>query len=151
MADLTSIISISGNVGGKSISFTHTYTMEEVSDAGAVFGATDGRTDGASPAQSGLRQIRTRSGEINFLTAQNKSTKVPSFIGLNPSGIGCALSLLPGQSVVLFSLDAGGLYGESSTAGDTATSVVETVVTLAIPMFKFLPPTNIMVANYAAS
>jgi hypothetical protein len=123
MADLTSIISISGNVGGKRIAFSHTFTLEDVDDAGAYHGGALGVGGAYDDGSGAAEDVNFFNGRLCYVLGQNISTLTQANLTLYDDGgpITIGLNLFPGQFAVLPTI-ASGMFTASQTG---TTSVME--------------------------
>ncbi len=115
MADLTSTLTISGSVNGKKINVSHTYTMEDVYDAGthdrSVLSVSPSIYSGDNP---GGNEITFNQDTPNYFMIVNKDTH-----GVAKAVIGTLeLYLTPGMFFVL--TGTAGLYLTTSTDTDFA-------------------------------
>lgn len=101
MADLTSTITITGTINGRKISFSHTYTMEDVYDAGT-------RLCGQALNESNVLANEANAGTIgwlqdtpNFIALRNSNTQYWEKFILNTASPGIGLCLAPGQTAIL--------------------------------------------------
>lgn len=126
MADLTSIITISGTLNGRKIDFTHTYTIEDVYDAGThiatqmspdnSFGADDGSGEGVW----GYLQDTP-----NYMLLKNDSRQWQQVFLLETSGQDCLVSVPP-QGFVIMHADVG-CCNLTNSAGNTALLDVDNI------------------------
>lgn len=115
MADLTSIIRITGNIGGRTLNFSHTYTLEDVYDVvqtsadPAVGTGTIGNNEEAAQ-----EAIMPQAG-FDYLFFRNNSPQHYSGIGLNATSKSVQLVCSPNQFGILCSNASGETYGATAT------------------------------------
>lgn len=151
MADLTSTISISGTVGTKTISFTHTYTLEDVIDAGTYSADGNIGTGGIIKTGTGGGDAEFRPDEFSYCLAYNIS-QYPASLQLidSDAGITVPLYLLEGQFLITMAI-AAGMFTYNVTATTSSLHQCEQVIPDNSPPTSFKAPCSIMVATLAAS
>ena len=120
MADLTSTIRITGTIDGRKIDFSHTYTLENIYDAGqrtyGSFGWT-GPYVGTSPSRSAppyyLQDCPT------YLLLRNTSLLYPTRVYFDTI-TGMVFWLWPGQTVILnANSTSSGMANYTNASGET--------------------------------
>ena len=122
MADLTSILTITGTVGDKTFNYTHTYTPatvidvvdqddEQMRDAEETALVMSGSTDVASNS-------RSDKANPDHLYVQHRGKKGRAFVKLyqETGAKSAALVLKPGQWMEVHKGAAGGSFNSSTTA-----------------------------------
>lgn len=131
MADLVSTLTISGSVNGKKINVSHTYTMEDVYDAGthdrealAVGNIYTGNTGGGN-------EICFNQDTPNYFMCVNKDTHGAAFVTIGTVN----LYLTPG----MFFTTTGTAGLVLSTASATSISLSDVGTVYALPITPFPP------------
>ena len=110
MADLTSTLTITGTANGKAISITHTFTLEDVYDAGAV-------DEEGTGAEYFVDQLLFNQNNPNYLMFANRDAAGVTAINLTGSG-GSELNFVlpPGALACLTAAEGTGLFLDTTTA-----------------------------------
>ena len=116
MADLTSIIRITGTIGGRTLNFSHTYTLEDVYDVVQTSADPAGSTLGTigNNEEAGQEAIMPQAG-FDYLFFRNNSPQHYSGIGLNATSKSVQLVCSPNQFGILCSNATGETYGATAT------------------------------------
>ena len=153
MAELTSIISVSGTVGSKQISFSHTYTLESVVDAGGWYGANPNAGTAQTGQHGNADQLNFLPPTFSYAFISNESTNHAAVVVLQDidSSIDTDLFLMPGQFAVLCTI-ATGMFQSDGVGTTVAMLECDDIgfVTGASNNL-FTPKGSIFIANTAAS
>lgn len=128
MADLTSTLRISGTINGRKIDFEHTYTIEDVYDAGTHIATQQnsdssfGAEDAAATGVWGYLQDTP-----NYMLFKNDSRQWWQTFGLNNSTQYGAISIPPQGFAILHAVT--GAFNVTNASGETTLLDVEDIGT----------------------
>ena len=114
MANLTSRIAIVGNVGGRGINFTHTYTVEDVYDAALRTSSKAFNYD----SLVGTDNVVPFQDTPNYLLLSNTHPQFPVVFGMATSGNTMKVVCQPNSFAILHATTALGILDTSN--GTTA-------------------------------
>ena len=131
MADLTSTLTITGTINGRSISITHTYTLEDIADVGVMSEDGVGGQNHHSTLGSAPNNSYTQTNP-EYLMGVNRDTLGVTRVLL--TGLDVSINMQPGTVFCLTSSPGTGLGLETnsgtSIALDDLTSMETTTATV---------------------
>lgn len=130
MAELVSTLRISGSVNGKKINFTHTYTLEDVYDAGVNDVEFDSAYILANASTVGGTQVAFEQNTPNYLLAVNNDTVGTSILDITLTGGTTYIYLQPKCFTCLTGTQGISTGAASSTdiADESVTSITNTAI-----------------------
>lgn len=133
MADLVSTLRITGRIGNRSISFTHTYTMTDVYDAGlrnSSGAASDASYLGGNNVNA--EQYLYLQDTPNYLLMANISPQFPVVFNITSSSAPIAeMVLVPGSFAILGAVS--GMLNLTNATGSTTLLDVGNVFCSSVP------------------
>jgi hypothetical protein len=114
MADLTSIVRILGSIGGRSINFSHTYTLEDVYDVVQTSADQASTTGSIANADDGGEANVPQAG-FDYLFFRNNSPQHFSGINLVATSETAGLICSPNQFGIMCSNATGEFFGTGGT------------------------------------
>ncbi len=109
MADLTSTLTITGTVNGRSVSISHTFTLEDVYDAGSL------DEEGVGREHLIAARLAFNQNNPNYLACVNKDAFGVTEMVFTTSGSTISFTMNPGAIVCLTSAEGTGLLIDTST------------------------------------
>ena len=109
MADLTSTLTITGTVNGRSVSISHTFTLEDVYDAGSL------DEEGVGREHLMAARLAFNQNNPNYLACVNKDAFGVTEMVFATSGSTINFTLNPGAIVCLTAAEGTGLLLDTAT------------------------------------
>lgn len=148
MADLTSIITVSGNVNGRRVQFTHTYTITDVYDVASRASTEAAEVTNYADQGSVGGVIGYRQPGPNFMIGKNSSATHPVQVSLFNSATRIDIAILANQFFILAGDD--GLFNVTSSGNETSLLDVDSISTAVVPGLSIGVP-SVLMAFKAAS
>ena len=148
MADLSSIITVSGNVNGRRVQFTHTYTITDVYDVASRASAEGTEASNYMESAGKGGAIGYRQNGPNYLIGKNSSAVQPMLISIFNSTDQVDVVLGANQFFIIAGDD--GLFNVTGSTGETSLLEVDRVDALKVPGFSAGVP-SVLMAFKAAS
>ena len=114
MANLTSVVRIIGNIGGRSINYSHTYILEDVYDVVQTSADPSALTGSIANADDGGEANVPQAG-FDYLFFRNNSPQHCSGINLVATSETAGLICSPGQFGIMCSNETGEFFGTNGT------------------------------------
>ncbi len=147
MANLVSTLRISGRIGNRSISFTHTYTMEDVYDAG-LRNSSGGTFDTSYLGGNNVNaeEYLYLQDTPNYLLMANTNPQFPVVFNITSASAPIAeFALAPGAFCILGAV--GGMLNLTNATGSTTLLDVGNVYGSGMPGFPSGTPAVFMAFN----
>ena len=115
MADLTSVVRIIGTIGGRSINYTHTFTLEDVYDVVQASADPSAVTGSIGQNEEAGQEAILPQANFDYLFFRNNSPQHCSGINLTATSDTAGLICSPGQFGILCSNATGEAFGTTAT------------------------------------